>query len=237
MAILDIADENRPGKDRRALMGPRVSGGLWRFVRLTALGAVVGLSLLALGFMAFFALLDRRESAIPHKADAIVVLTGGAERIADAIDLLKNGFGSRLLISGVAQDVTAARLAQKEPAMRGYVSCCIDLGHAALNTAGNAKETRHWAVRNGYKSLIIVTSSYHMPRALVELRRQMPGVELVPATVVTEKLRNMDILRSPGLLKIVGMEYVKFLYAWVRAGLTPGRPMDEINAATTRRRA
>jgi uncharacterized SAM-binding protein YcdF (DUF218 family) len=236
MAILESAGNGSWSKDNRA----HPSRGRWSaaltVLRYLSVAAAVGLVAVLVGFAVFLHALERTDASRIRKADAIVVLTGGAERITDAVDLLRNGSGERLLISGVANDVTGERLAQKAPAVRSFVRCCIDLGHAARNTVGNAKEARHWAVRQGYRSLIVVTSSYHMPRALVEFRRQLPGIDLVAAPVVTDKLKVMDFWSHPELLRTIGVEYAKFVVAYARACLTPARPMDEISATTTRRR-
>ncbi len=76
------------------------------------------------------------------------------------------------------------------PRYEGLVSCCVDLDHSAINTTGNAIETRRWVKDRGFSSLIVVTSAYHMPRTMAELAKQMPDIALVPFPVVTEKLRN-----------------------------------------------
>jgi uncharacterized SAM-binding protein YcdF (DUF218 family) len=182
-------------------------------------------------------MLDRTEPASIRRADGIVALTGGVDRIGDAVKWLGAGSGRKLLISGVSHDVTRERLAAKEPSMRRWLGCCIDIGYAARNTVGNAKEIRHWADTNGFRSLVVVTSSYHMPRALVELRRQVPEAELIPASVVTTKLEGMDFWRHPDLVRTIGVEYLKFLVAYARAGLTPPRAMGEISDTANRRRA
>jgi uncharacterized SAM-binding protein YcdF (DUF218 family) len=235
MAILETAGGGSWDKDRRA---PRRGGALAVLLFVVKGGVLcLGTVVLALcgGFLVFLHHLDRADAPQVHRADGIVALTGGAERISDAVDWLRHGNGARLLISGVARDVTRERLAQKAPAVREWLGCCIDLGHAAQTTVGNAKETRHWAGANGYRSLLVVTSSYHMPRAMVELRRHLPDVELHPAPVVTEKLKGLDFWRHPDLLRTIGMEYAKFLVAYARASLTSTRPPGEISAASNRR--
>jgi uncharacterized SAM-binding protein YcdF (DUF218 family) len=237
MAILETAGDGSWGKDKRA---PELRSGLSVLIKLLRYGTL-SLATAALvfagGFVFFLQGLERTDAPHMKRADAIVALTGGAERISDAVDRLRNGNGARLLISGVAYDVTRERLAGKAPSVREWLRCCIDLGHAARTTVGNAKETRHWAALNGYRSLIVVTSSYHMPRAMIELKRQLPDVELYPAPVVTEKLKALDFWRHPELLRTIGLEYAKFIVAYVRASLTWTRPAGEISDASNRRRA
>ena len=116
----------------------------------------------------------RRRGARPP-ADGIVVLTGGSSRVSDAIELLANGYGQRLLISGV-HPTNAAATSRGRCRTSSLLSCCIDLDRSAVNTRSNAAETRRWARDRGLKSLIVVTSNYHMPRAIVELSHAMPDV-------------------------------------------------------------
>jgi uncharacterized SAM-binding protein YcdF (DUF218 family) len=154
-------------------------------------------------------------------ADGIVVLTGGASRIADAIELLAAGHGKRLLISGVHPTTTANVIARLVPEYGGLLSCCVDLDHSAVNTVGNAQETRRWAKARGFRSLIVVTSSYHMPRTMAELGRQLPDVALVPFPVVTEKMRAEPWWASPPTARLLLTEYLKYLVAQVRIRLEP----------------
>jgi uncharacterized SAM-binding protein YcdF (DUF218 family) len=188
------------------------------------------------GFGLFLWSLERTEPGAVRKADGIVALTGGVDRISDAVSWLSVGSGRRLLISGVALDVTAEHLAAKSPEIRPWLRCCIDLGYVARNTVGNAKEIRYWAHVNGYRSLLVVTSSYHMPRAMVEMRRQLPDLELIAAPVVTAKLQEMDFWSHPRLLRTIGMEYLKFVVASIRAALTPARPSGQTSDTANRRR-
>jgi uncharacterized SAM-binding protein YcdF (DUF218 family) len=237
MAILDTAGNGSWDKDGR--QPAKGFGRSWprRIAAYVGGAAVLGALCTLVGFFAFIWMLERAEPAAVRKADGIVALTGGADRINDALQRLGEGGGRRLLISGVSQDVTAEKLASHSPELRRWLGCCVDLGHAARNTVGNAKEIRHWAALHGYRSLQVVTSSYHMPRSLVELRRQLPDIELIPAPVVTAKLRAMDFWRYPGLLRTIGVEYLKFVAASVRAALTPARPLGETSATATKRRA
>jgi uncharacterized SAM-binding protein YcdF (DUF218 family) len=236
MAILDTAGNGGWDKDKRAhgLRGPTgMAGRMAKWTAWLSLGSACAASL---GFLLFLYAIERAEPPHLRKADAIVALTGGADRITDAVDWLKTGSGRRLLISGVAQDVTRDQLAQKAPAARDWLKCCIDLGRAAQNTVGNAEETRRWVQSHGYRSLVVVTSSYHMPRAMLELRRHMPGIDFIAAPVVTEKLRAMDFWQHPGLLRTIGAEYAKFVVAFARASLTAAPPMDDISATSIQRR-
>ncbi len=112
------------------------------------------------------------------RADAIVALTGWEGRVATGVSLLAEGRGERLLISGGNPEVTMGAVRQASGAPAELFECCVDIGVEAANTIGNAEETARWARGHGYTRLIIVTSDFHMPRALLELKAAMPGHEL-----------------------------------------------------------
>ncbi|MEY9566355.1 hypothetical protein ABH978_002194 [Bradyrhizobium ottawaense] len=120
----------------------------------------------AAGFIAFLSQLRGAEIAPSRKADGIVVLTGGSSRVSDAMELLAAGYGRRLLISGVHPTSTASDISRTLPENQSFMTCCVDLDRTALSTRGNAAEARRWADGRRFKSLIVVTSNYHMPRAL-----------------------------------------------------------------------
>ena len=134
----------------------------------------------AVGFIGFLSQLRGIEMKPGRNADGIVVLTGGSSRVSDAMELLAGGYGKRLLISGVHPTNDAADISRSLPDNQSLMGCCVDLDHSAVNTRSNAAETRRWVNERGFKSLIVVTSNYHMPRAIVELSHAMPDVELIP---------------------------------------------------------
>jgi len=183
--------------------------------RLAWFAAAVPVIALAGGFFWYAALID--EAAVPNRsADAIVALTGGPERIGEALEQLAAGRGKRLLITGVNRSTHADALARLEPRYERLFSCCIDIDHSAINTIGNAVETRRWARQRGFHSLVIVTSAYHMPRALAEISHQLPDATLVPFPVVTERQRAEPWWASAGAARMLVSEYLKYLVAIVR---------------------
>jgi uncharacterized SAM-binding protein YcdF (DUF218 family) len=172
--------------------------------------------LLAFGFVLFANSVMRDRSNEVHQADGIVVLTGGPIRIAEGARLLGEGRAERLLISGVNQKIGRPSLLKLSGLGEQTFNCCVDLGYAALDTIGNAAETRRWAEALHYNKLIVVTASYHMPRSLAELARVMPDTELIPHPVVPESLRQKSWWLNRTALRILVAEYVKFLPAAAR---------------------
>jgi uncharacterized SAM-binding protein YcdF (DUF218 family) len=180
-----------------------------------AVAASVGLAgVLALLWGAGFALFLRAaltERPPPPRADGIVALTGGAGRVETALRLLAAGQAEQLLISGVGGAAEFRSLAQRagvDPRLGSRVT----LGRAAATTRGNAAETADWARDKNIRSLIVVTSGYHMPRALAELARALPDVALYPVTVQPPAPREGG---EPGMLRLLAGEYTKFLAAEV----------------------
>nr|WP_229426597.1 YdcF family protein [Microvirga alba] len=168
-----------------------------------------------LGFLAFVYSLDRFEQKPETRADGIVALTGGAQRIGDAIDLLAKGYAKRLLISGVNERTSREEISRLNPGQRRLFDCCVDLDYRARNTIGNAIETRRWAERNRFDALIVVTSNYHMPRTLVELDHALPNLQKIPYPVAAT-IDPHDWWRNTAAARVLVSEYVKFLAVWVR---------------------
>ena len=169
-----------------------------------------------LGGLLWYATLIDREAAPEGSADAIVALTGGPERIGEAVEQLAAGRGKRLLITGVNRATNVDALARLVPRYEALFDCCIDIDHSAINTIGNAVETRRWARERGFHSLMIVTSSYHMPRALAEISHQLPDATLLPFPVTTERQRAAPWWSNAGSARMLVSEYLKYLVAIVR---------------------
>jgi uncharacterized SAM-binding protein YcdF (DUF218 family) len=173
----------------------------------------------AVGFVGFLSLLRGAETKPERKADGIVVLTGGSSRVSDAMELLAGGYGQRLLISGVHPANEASDISRSLPDNQSLLTCCVDLDYSAVNTRSNAAETRRWVRERGFKSLIVVTSNYHMPRAIVELSHAMPDIALIPFAVVGDKWRDEPWWTSGATVRLLLSEYVKYVAAEVRVRL------------------
>ena len=149
-----------------------------------------------------------------RRTDAIVVLTGGLDRVETALDLLEGGAAPRLLVSGAATGLTPAALARVHGRDPAALAGRLAIGHAAATTAGNAAETAAWIAAEAasgrpVRTLRVVTAAYHMPRAILVLRRALPGVELVAHPVVPGILREGEVpLRRT--VTLLGGEYLKF---------------------------
>lgn len=181
--------------------------------RKSRLGAVLVLIVLA-GLAGDFLMFARRASALTPgpdtRGDAIVALTGGSGlRIAAGVELVAEGRGERLLISGVHPDVTMQDLINLAGGDPAVWACCVDLGYTAETTLGNADETAAWAYENGYDELVLVTSDYHMARSLLVLQAAMPdiGLEAWPVRTVIDPSR---IFTDPKSLKGVFLEWAKW---------------------------
>lgn len=195
-------------------------GGFLGGVRLLFDGAILLLVMLIIGFIVFANGVDRQRTEPLEPADGIAVLTGGVARIDEAMKLLAKGKAKRVLITGVYRGTTEAEL--KKLASQGdqYFSCCVDVDKEALNTIDNATETAQWVAQRGYGSIIVVTSNYHMPRALAELARAMPGVTLVPYPVVDNNVHVERWWSFPGTTRLLLSEYLKYLPALGRLWAT-----------------
>lgn len=159
-------------------------------------------------------------AAEPARADAVVALTGpSAERVNAAIRLLEQDKGARLLISGVNREVRRQELRALTPGSNRLFNCCVDLGFEAENTVGNAQEIAAWVRSKGYDDLIVVTSDYHMPRALLEIRGAAPGVRLQSYAVSTPSLDNARWWRAAVTARRMTLEYMKYLAVLGREGL------------------
>lgn len=200
-----VSTTNQPA---RARAGPR-SGRIRR--ALLVLLAVLVFAV-ALDF-AIFAWRVTDPSDGVGRADGIVALTGGAERIDEAMRILDAGLASRLLISGVNARTSRKALRELYPQHSRLFACCIDIGYRAKDTRGNAAEAERWTRAFGYRSLIVVTSAYHMPRSLAELRRAMPNVTFIAHSVRSPEVRAKGWWSDRATLRLLGLEYLKFVFA------------------------
>ena len=175
------------------------------------------------GLMAFAGRVQQETPAhAPTPAQGIVALTGGSnQRIAEAMSLLEDGYGRRLLVSGVNPKASREDIRHVSKAVRRLYDCCVDLGFTAADTVGNARESVGWAQAMRYDRLIVVTADYHMPRAMLELNAVLRGSRVTAETyaVATPALKARHWWRSPGAARLMVVEYCKYLAILGREGV------------------
>lgn len=196
----------------------------------SAIGALAVLALWIGGFLWFLAAMPTSSPDAGQKADAIVVLTGGSRRVPVAVSLLHEERAGALLVTGVNDVVDAPgfRAAMAESGIEvdpQLMACCIALGYGARDTIGNAAEAAAWMAAGGYRSMILVTSNYHMARAAMEFHAAMPEVEILEYPVRPADPGLADWWKTPTSRFLMVSEYVKYQAAWLRVaaeGVLPG---------------
>lgn len=197
-----------------------------KLLRVLIPSAALAAMALGAGFYVFTNSIGSYVPGSVSRADAIVVLTGGEDRVATGIQLIAAGRGQRLLISGVHPSGSATDLRRRHGGNDRLFQCCIDLGHDATDTVGNAEEARAWVEGHGYRSLIVVTSSYHMPRSMTEFARVMPDVTLKPYPVPSRTLKLQAWWQHQPTARLLIGEYFKFLTATARFGVSRMLSLD-----------
>ncbi|MDX3929730.1 MAG: YdcF family protein [Shinella sp.] len=187
-----------------------------RVVRAVLVTLLLAFGAGVFGFMRFADKVAALEPPLQPKADAIVVLTGGFQRIDQGLELLKSGAGKRLLISGVHPATSGKQILSFTRSSPQLFDCCVDIGHDAIDTIGNANETARWISNHGYHRVLVVTNNYHMPRSLLELRRSDEKTTFLPYPVVNSDLKNRNWLREPLVLRTMLSEYLKYSVAKLR---------------------
>jgi uncharacterized SAM-binding protein YcdF (DUF218 family) len=172
---------------------------------------------IAIGFVRFVHNLPA-PTADQSRTDAIVVLTGGGERISNALALLEAGKADRLFVSGVHHGVGVADLLKIDRTLPNSaqpdsaLAARIDLGDTAADTFGNSVESVAWMRANKFKSMRLVTADYHMPRALIEFKMEAPDLIIVPNPIRPSRAQNAPWWRGPMFGLLLG-EYGKYLIA------------------------
>jgi uncharacterized SAM-binding protein YcdF (DUF218 family) len=182
---------------------------------------LLALALVWLGGLLYFIHgLPRQEPDDGGRTDAIVVLTGGAERLEAGLALLVAERAERLFVSGVDRATTARDLEARSDGAAAKFACCVDLGHEAPDTVGNAEETARWMRQNDFSSLRLVTASYHMPRALVLFRAALPDtVGLLAHPVISGNVRVEGWWMHPQTARLLAGEFNKYLVSLLRVRL------------------
>ncbi|TNE57193.1 MAG: YdcF family protein [Alphaproteobacteria bacterium] len=190
--------------------------------KFLAFALLLVLVALLIGFGRFMSLLPSDAPKNP-KADAIIVLTGGGDRIAAGMKLLTDGSANRMLISGVNDQILRQEVRELiSPERQEKFDCCVDLGTDARNTIGNAIESAAWAAEHGYNEVILVTAYYHMPRSLAEMKNADAGLTIIAYPVFPKSLNREGWWHSPHAIRLLVTEYGKYLVAHLRFRLNHG---------------
>lgn len=175
---------------------------------LTLLGAFIGVGVFVGGFIRYMSIVTLPTPETTAKADGIVVLTGGENRLREAASLFSKGASERLLVTGVNPALSSASFQKVLGLPADAVDCCVSIDRAATDTIGNALATRQWNKQLGAKSLIVVTGALHMPRAIKELSHALPDVKLIAAPVNVPD--GEAWWRNRARLRDMVREYMKF---------------------------
>ncbi|WP_455374014.1 YdcF family protein [Limibacillus halophilus] len=165
------------------------------------------------GLFRFVSAMPDSVATPESQTDAIVVLTGGSDRLQEGIRLLAEGRAAKLLVSGVYRGVDVRALLRLSQDAPDELTCCIAIGYEADNTLGNARETAAWMAEEGFSSLRLVTAAYHMPRSLLLFREAMPEAEILPHPVFPEGFHQQNWYFWPGSSALVISEYSKYIVA------------------------
>lgn len=187
--------------------------------RLFSTVLFLAIAVLSTGFASYVTALARYDQTELKTVDAAIVLTGGPDRLTDAARLLSSGVTKHLLISGVGGRADLDDLIRFVPSLAPYSTCCIDLGHQAQNTRGNAEEAALWAREKNYKSLAIVTTGFHLPRAMLEISALLPDRVLYPYRAGLPLGEQFFQGRFSTLYAII-LEPIKYMAALVRLNVS-----------------
>lgn len=203
--VINGREEGGVGSKPKRSRIRRVSSICWSLILLACF---IGCGVFVGGFIRYASIVTAPIEERNPKADGIVVLTGGENRLREGAALFSKGASKRLLVTGVNPILSMTSFQKILGLPMDLVDCCVEIDRAARDTIGNALATRQWNEQLSAKSLIIVTGAFHMPRAIKELSHALPNVELIAAPVNVpdgeawwkDRARLRDMVR----------EYVKF---------------------------
>ncbi len=194
---------------RRWSPGKKQPPRMRNFLKVSLAVFLMAFFIWAFGFNGY---LNRLENYLTEPTeqsyDAIVVLTGGSGRIEKGVELITQARGQKLFISGVNTDYANETILQAIKVSDAMKSCCIELGRNADDTVGNATETAAWATENGFEKILVITSDFHMDRALVELTLRDQRLEYIPLAI-----------KSSDNTTRLAIEYSKYLISLLRSKL------------------
>jgi uncharacterized SAM-binding protein YcdF (DUF218 family) len=190
----------------------RRAGRLFRRLLVATLAALL---IWTAGLFSFAGSIPKSIEDPARHTDSIIVLTGGSGRLEEGLNLLELNMAKRLFVSGVYQGVdvkTLFKMFQRNP---WHLETRVGIG-TATNTLGNATETAEWIAGKGFRSMRLVTASYHMPRSLLEFKHAMPNAQITAHPVFPAHVKVDEWWAWSGTAELIAGEYNKFLFAWLR---------------------
>ena len=172
------------------------------------------------GIIVFAWKINHMEEPNLQKTDAIIALTGGRNRISEALKLFEKGLSHKMFISGVGKDISLNDIRQALH-INLNKNKHIDIGHKASNTVENAIETHEWITKNNIKSIRLVTSNYHIARSLLEFQEYNPNLKIILHPVYSENIEK-KWWTSWRTFSLIFKEYNKLLYVYCKNFLTNG---------------
>jgi len=142
--------------------------------------------------------------------DSIVVLTGDKFRISKGMEILSNGIGEKLLLSGVNKNIKLTNIKNEFPKYKNFFDCCVEIENISSNTFENSRETFLWLEKNKYNSVLIVSSDYHMPRTKLEFEKF-----LNTKNTYYHPVNSNNDLNTIGKIKKLFLEYVKYMRTYI----------------------
>lgn len=167
-----------------------------------------------------------RLESPPQQADAVVVFAGGVgesgqagggyqERLKHAVDLYRGGFAPRIVISsGFVFAFKEAEVMRGLAIDNGVPASAIVLETQAANTRENVSFTREILDRNGWRRILLVSSPYHMRRALLTWRRAAPEVAVSPQPVPQSQFYAHGRGASLNQIRGIVQEYAALVNYW-----------------------
>ena len=169
--------------------------------------------ILVLSHFIFFLLLIKNfksDYTTIKSIDSIVVLTGDKFRISKGMEILSNGIGEKLLLSGVNKNIKLTNIMNEFPKYKNFFDCCVEIENISSNTFENSRETFLWLEKNKYNSVLIVSSDYHMPRAKLEFEKF-----LNTKNTYYHPVNSNNNLMAIGKIKKLFLEYVKYMRTYI----------------------
>jgi len=174
------------------------------------------------GFVFYSIDIQYYPQMIESKPDAVVVLTGGSNRVEEGLEIMAQHGCQNLFISGVNKNVSRHDILKRIQKNKSAKGCQLELGYKARNTHENAQEVIAWLKKKNYKSIVLVTAYYHLPRSILEFRSIAPNLKIQAYAVFPDSFINNSreaiLKRTVKLFK----EYHKLIGAWLRINVLMG---------------